>query len=347
MGNNKPSQSLIEINGSYGEGGGAFLRNAIALSALTLKPIHIKNIRAKRPKPGLMPQHFNAVNAVAQLSGAECDKLSVGSNEIIFKPQQIAGGNFNIDIKTAGSITLVLQAFMLPAAFANSSVKITVKGGTDVRWSPTIDYLRNVTFKILESMGYYPKIDLIRRGHYPRGGGIVKVMVEPIKKLNPIELIDLEFDEIKGISHAVNLPEHVAIRQAESAKKLLKESGINSDIEIEHSDNAIGPGSGITLWTDNNIPVGGSYIGERGLRAEKVGQYAAKEVLYSISKGAAVDKYIGDQIIPYIGVAGNSVVKTAELTLHAITNIYIAELLLGKKFNVDGEIGQTAIISVN
>ncbi|WP_414469342.1 RNA 3'-terminal phosphate cyclase [Methanobacterium sp. ACI-7] len=337
---------MIEIDGSYGEGGGAFVRNAIALSALTSKPINIRNIRAKRPKPGLMPQHFNAVNAVAQLSNAECDKLSVGSNEIFFKPQKIAGGRFDIDIKTAGSITLVLQAFMLPAAFADSETEITIKGGTDVRWSPPIDYLQNVTLKILKSMGYHARIDLIRRGHYPRGGGIVKVKIEPVNKLNSIEHIDLEFDKIKGISHAVNLPEHVAVRQAESAQKLLKANGIESEIEIEQSDNAVGSGSGITLWSDNDIPVGGSYIGERGLRAEKVGEYAAEEIIYHISKGAAIDKYIGDQIIPYMGVAGNSTVKIAELTLHAVTNIYIAELLLGKKFNVNGKIGEIATISI-
>ncbi len=94
---------MIELNGSYGEGGGALLRIAVALSALKSKSIHIKNIRANRDKPGLMPQHFNAINAVAQLSNARCDKLQIGSEEIFFKPETLEGGNFEIDIKTAGS----------------------------------------------------------------------------------------------------------------------------------------------------------------------------------------------------------------------------------------------------
>ena len=338
---------MIEIDGSYKEGGGAIVRNAVALSALTLKPIHIINIRSNRPKSGLMPQHFNAVKAVAQLSGAKCDKLNIDIREISFKPDSIKGGKFEVDIKTAGSITMVLQAFMIPAAFTESPVEITIKGGTDVRWSPPVDYLQNVTLKILKTMGYNAEINVKRRGHYPRGGGIVTVKIKPVKSLNPLKLNDLEIDRIKGISHAVKLPEHVAVRQAESAEKLLKVNGFEAEIEIEHLDNTSGPGSGIVLWSEGNSRVGGSAIGERGLRAEKVGEMAAKELLYHISKGAALDKYMGDQIIPYMAIAGNSEVKTGELTLHAVTNIYIVERLLGKKFGVDGEVGEIAAIKVD
>ncbi|MGF7118153.1 RNA 3'-terminal phosphate cyclase [Methanobacterium oryzae] len=337
---------MIEIDGSYGEGGGAIVRNAIALSALTLKPINIKNIRANRPKPGLMPQHFNSIKAVAQLSGAKCDKLNVGSSEILFEPRKIEGGQFEIDIKTAGSITMVLQAFMIPAAFANAKVEITIKGGTDVRWSPPVDYLQNVTLKIREHIGFNAKVDLIRRGHYPRGGGFVKVTINPVKKLKPFSFLDLEIDKIKGISHAVKLPEHVAIRQAESAEKVLKAKGFDAEIEIEHSDDTLGPGSGIVLWTEGNSRVGGSSIGERGVRAEKVGKKAADELLYHISKGAALDRYMGDQIIPYMAIAGNSKIKTAELTNHAVTNIYIAEKIMNKKFNIEGKLGGIATIQV-
>lgn len=338
---------MIEIDGSYGEGGGAIVRNAVALSALTSKPINIKNIRAKRSKSGLMPQHFNAITAVAQLSGAKCDKLNVGSSEISFKPESIRGGKFEIDIKTAGSVTMVLQAFMIPAAFADSSVEITIKGGTDVRWSPSVDYLQNVTLKILEKMGYTVKMDIIRRGHYPRGGGIVKVKINPVKKLKPLKLNDLEVDNIKGVSHAVKLPKHVAVRQAESAENLFKKNGFDAEIEVQHSDDTLGPGSGILLWSEGNSRVSGSAIGERGLKAEKVGEKAAEELLYHISKGAALDKYMGDQIISYMAIAGNSEVKTAELTLHATTNIYIAKVLLGKKFDIKGNVGESAIISVD
>ena len=338
---------MIEINGSHGEGGGALLRISTALSALTSNPIHITNIRANRPKTGLMPQHLNAVKAVASLSAARVDGLEIGSRELFFYPEEIKGGNYNIDIKTAGSITLVLQAFMIPAGFAESPVNIKIMGGTDVRWSPPVNYLQNVTLPVLKSMGYDADLDIIRRGHYPRGGGIVNVKINPVKKLKSASFDDLKINKIKGISHAVKLPEHVAVRQAESAEKVLQANGFNAEIEIENSDNALGPGSGIVLWTEGNTRVGGSSIGERGVRAEKVGEKAAEELLYHISQGAAVDKYIGDQIIPYMAMAGKSSVKTAELTLHAVTNIFVTEKIMGKKFDVDGEVGEIATIWID
>ena len=258
---------MIEIDGSYGEGGGAVLRISTALSAVTSEPVHITNIRSGRPKPGLMPQHLNAVKGVADLSNASINGLELGSTEIFFYPGSLKGGNYLIDVKTAGSITLILQAFMIPAIFADSKVNITVVGGTDVRWSPSVDYLENVTIPILRLMGYDARTNLIQRGHFPRGGGNLELVIEPVKKLKPLNVSELKFDFIKGISHVVNLPIHVAERQALSAEKILMNEGYISKIKIKSSISALGAGSGILLWTNGLTLVSGSSIGEPGKKA--------------------------------------------------------------------------------
>jgi RNA 3'-terminal phosphate cyclase len=49
---------MLDIDGSYGEGGGQILRTALSLSCLTGKPFCITNIRRERRKPGLMSQHL-------------------------------------------------------------------------------------------------------------------------------------------------------------------------------------------------------------------------------------------------------------------------------------------------
>ena len=103
---------------------------------------------------------------------------------------------------------------------------------------------------------------------------------------------------------------------------------------------------GILLWTDGKTQVSGSSIGEPGKRAEEVGADAAREILFHISRRSAVDRYMGDQIIPYMAIAGNSSVKTAELTQHALTNIYMTEKFINKKFHVDGNLGEEAVINV-
>lgn len=337
---------MIEIDGSYGEGGGAILRISVALSVLTGNAIHVINIRAKRPKKGLMPQHLNALKSVALLSQASCEGVGIGSTEISFTPNDLVGGEYKVDIGTAGSITLVLQCFMISAAFADAPVKITLKGGTDVRWSPSADYLRNITLPLLSSIGYKARMNLIQRGHYPRGGGIIEMKIFPIRKLKPFNFSHLQVDQIKGVSHAVKLPEHVAVRQAKTAENILKKEGFKADIEVQHSNNGLGPGSGIVLWTEGMSRVGGSSIGEPGKRAELVGQEAAEELLYHISQNAALDRYMGDQIIPYMAIAGDSLVETAKLTKHTLTNIYAAERITDQKFNFEGKLGNWAVIKV-
>ena len=57
------------------------------------------------------------------LSEATVSGLEIGSTELVFDSRILKGGVYNVDIKTAGSITLILQAFLLPAAFAEGPVK--------------------------------------------------------------------------------------------------------------------------------------------------------------------------------------------------------------------------------
>jgi RNA 3'-terminal phosphate cyclase (ATP) len=52
---------MIELEGTTGEGGGQILRIALTLSVITGQPFRIKNIRARRSRPGLLRQHLVAV----------------------------------------------------------------------------------------------------------------------------------------------------------------------------------------------------------------------------------------------------------------------------------------------
>ncbi len=341
---------MLEIDGSFKEGGGALLRVSTALSALTGKPFQIKNIRAGRPEPGLMMQHLNAVRAIGNLSHAQVEGLEMGSTQITFQPGYLRNGIFDIDVQTAGSSSLILQAFIIPAIFAPGEVEITIRGGTDVRWAPSADYLQNVTLPILRSMGVFVDFKLLKRGYYPPGGGLISAKIKPLKKLKPLHLHELDFNVIKGVSYSNNLPSHVAIRQAESAEKILGNKGYEVEIIIDSEGDSLGPGSGLVLWSEFNggtIPrVGSSSLGKPGKRAEIVGRDAANNLLSSLSSGAALDKYMGDQIIPYMAIAGSSSVKIAELTNHTLTNIYAAEKFTNSNFKVQGELGKVAEITV-
>jgi len=325
---------MIEIDGSYGEGGGQVVRTAVALSAVTGKEVKVTNIRKNRPNPGLKQQHLKALETAARICEARVSGLFPGSSELFFAPVEIKGGKYEIDIGTAGSITLLLQSLMPALPFAKEKVELTVRGGTDVAWSPTIDYLQHVTLRALERLGYAGSVTLKKRGYYPRGGGEVSAVFEPCK-LRGFHFRKEGEDRITGISHASNLPAHVPARQAEAAESLLLEAGYGSRINVQSLE-LLSTGSGITLWSGY---CGGSALGERGLPAEKVGRRAAEEIVSELSSKASVDLHLADQLIPYMALAGNSSYTARELTLHAATNIWVTEQFLDVKFRIEEKEG--------
>jgi RNA 3'-terminal phosphate cyclase (ATP) len=347
---------MIEIPGDMLEGGGQIIRTTVALAALARVDVRITKIREKRPNPGLQPQHVTAVKAIAAITNAETNGLVQGSRELEFRPRGHGSGLFKLDVGTAGSIPLILQALMPCLNYSSNRVELELVGGTDVKWSPTIDYVNLIVLPTLQRMGYHATIKINRRGHYPRGGGQVSVIVEPSHTLNATSLIRRgELQSIEGISHCVKLPAHVAQRQADAAKRRLTEAGYrNVDVKIEtyppDRDTHLGPGSGITLvakFADGNI-LGADNIGERGKPAETVGQEAAEKLLTEIRSNAPIDRHLGDILIPYIAVAkGHSEIQVSQLTLHTITNMDVTQKILGVTFHVQGEQHRPAKIDVD
>lgn len=346
---------MIEIDGSHGEGGGQILRTSIALSALTLKPVRVFNIRAGRSQPGLKKQHLTGIDLTGRLVGAELEGLDVGSMEITFKPTKRRGGVFRHDIGTAGSISLVLQAVLPAAILSPEPVTFHIRGGTDVAWSPPIDYMREIFCPIISKMG--PRIEILqrKRGHYPRGGGIVECQVSPVDSLTPLNLF--EFGKLKhvgGISHCVRLPSHIADRQANTAEKIL--SSETNDIEIKRvfypkgDDPHLGPGSGIVIWAESEegAIVGTNALGERRKRAEEVGSEAAERLLKELSTGRAIDSHLCDMLVPYLAIAtGTSIVGMTEVTSHLETNIWVIQKVLGVKTTLEGSQGEVGKLFIN
>jgi RNA 3'-terminal phosphate cyclase (ATP) len=322
---------MMEIDGSFGEGGGQIVRTAVALAAVTGTPITITRIRQGRPKPGLAAQHAQAILALAKICGAKIAGVSTGSAKIVFEPGRIASGDYSIDIGTAGSITLLMQCLLPAMIKADGPITLTVAGGTDVRWSPTIDYFKNVFLPALGEFGAEVRAECRRRGYYPRGGGLVIFTANP-GKLKPAHLIAQRSGIVEGVSHCSNLPDHVARRQAESANRALKDAGYESNISMEVLKET-STGSGITLWSGHK---GGSALGERGIRAEDVGKVAADGVIAELASPAAVDDHMADQLIPYLALAGGSY-TVRQISKHASTNIWTASHFLGTKIDVKDE----------
>ncbi len=323
---------MIEIDGSYGEGGGQLLRLTIACAAVRGLPVRIRRIRAGRPQAGLAAQHLTAVRAVASLCCARTEGLALGSQELTFAPGPLVAGRFRFDVATAGSVTLVLQACLVPALFAPGPVELTITGGTDVRWSPPWDYARSVLAPLLERLGVTTQLELGRRGYYPQGGGRVTARTAPVGSLKPLQLEGPgRVQAIRGIAHVANLPPTIAGRMAAAAATHL---GARWPVEVESCaygrQEACGQGGAIVLWAETEqARLGASSLAERGVTAERVGEEAASRLRAELAAGAALDIQAADQLLPYLALAtGPSHFTVRQVSRHLATLAWLLPQLL-------------------
>ncbi|QOJ78404.1 RNA 3'-terminal phosphate cyclase [Infirmifilum lucidum] len=332
---------MIEIDGSFGEGGGQLLRYSVALAALLGEEVRVYNIRAKRGNPGLRPQHLSAVKFIAQLVKAQVDGLRVGSTEIVFRPtrKRLEGGTYTVDIGTAGSVILFLQATLPVLAAAREKLRLEVRGGTSVRWSPPYHYFERVLLPLFGKAGVKTSSRLVRHGFYPEGGGVVQVAVEPSYPLQPLRLEKSEdISSVQGVSYVGNLPCEIAVRQASSAKAVLERSGYPVGQIVHDCDTpSVGRGTGIVLWARvGEGVVGGDSLGEKGKPAEKVGAEAAEGLLKSLRLRVPVDPHAADNLVIYMSLAsGESYFETSESTLHLETALELCRQILGSEYRVD------------
>ncbi len=339
---------MIELDGNYGEGGGQTIRTALAFSMLTQQPFHAKDIRKGRPEPGLKAQHLHCIKALQKLSKSTAEGAELGSTELTFYPAPLEASSKTVNIGTAGSATLLLQAVLLPCMFAEKRMSITLKGGTDVRWATPIDHFTNV---FVPHLRRFCSMDVHcpRRGYFPKGNGEVEITISPIihhgisfgSLLEKIRSAIAPYDlvrrgnllKIRGLSHASSglKKASVAERQAHAAKAHLLKHHPNAEISIkkeyQETDSA---GSGITLWAsfDSGAILGADALGEQGLQSEEIGKRAALQLTGEIASGAAVDSHAADQLIPFLALAGGTI-RTSAITPHAETNVYSVGKFLG------------------
>ncbi len=333
---------MLKIDGNYGEGGGQLLRLAVALSAITSLEVRITNIRARRDKPGLAPQHLTGVQAVGQLCNARIEGLDLRSQEIVFEPAMLRGGEYRFDVGTAGSITLVLQALLPVMLTAPAPCKVHITGGTDIRQAPAADYLREVLIRLIGRLGARVTIRVLRRGYYPRGGGELEVMVQPAILASAVFDACGHSQVIRGVAHVVNLPEHIALRMKQSALDRLGAYAAQAIIvtQVLGHEAAFGSGGAIVCWAESEHTVlGAARVAERGVPAEALGEAVGEELAADLAAGAALDVHAADQILVYLALAGGGLFSTRSVSLHARTAMWLIEQFLPVTFDISEAAG--------
>ncbi len=336
----------MEIDGSYGEGGGQILRTALSLSCVTGIPIRIYNIRKGRRKQGLMPQHLTCVNAIAKISGAELKGNETGSTDLTFVPERVKAGDYSFDIKTAGSCSLVFQTLLPPLLSADNESTITITGGTHVPFSPPYHYISEVFIPMLRRLGINVEALIERYGFYPKGGGSVRFRIMPAKEIRGLNLIHRgRLKLIHGYSCVGRLPVSIAERQR---KSLLQEiHPLTLEVEtLEVTSGGEGTFTFLRAEYENTV-AGFSSLGMRGKRAEEVGAEVVREFKRFESTSACLDPHLADQIVLYLALAQkDSSFTTSCITQHLITNLHVIERFTGLRYEIEGDINTKGMVSL-
>ncbi len=333
---------MITIDGSVGEGGGQILRSALALSMVTGQPFRIENIRANRDKPGLMRQHLTAVRAAAEVGRASVEGDEIGSTALSFKPGTTNGGDYTFAIGTAGSTTLVLQTVLPALLTADEPSTLEISGGTHNGHAPTVHFLQNAFVPVIERMGPKVEVELVRHGFYPAGGGMIRVRIEPVQSLTPIEILERgQTTRRLAIASVAGLSGSIAKRELKIIAKRL--SFEDNELRIEQLPDAYGPGNvvGVELESEHVAEVFTGF-GERGVSAEKVAERVASHVRRYLSLDAPVGEHLADQLLLPMALAGGGAIRTGPLSRHCTTNAQTIERFLPVKVHAEGS-GQRSV----
>jgi RNA 3'-terminal phosphate cyclase (ATP) len=324
---------MVTIDGSYGEGGGQILRTSLALSLVTGKPFSISNIRAGRKKPGLMRQHLTAVNAAAEIGLAAIEGNRIGSQAFTFEPETIKPGNFHFAIGSAGSCTLVFQTILPALLIAGGPSEITLEGGTHNPFAPPFDFLKKVFLPVINRMGAGVDAVLEKPGFYPAGGGRFKVSINPAG-LDRLDLLE-RGNIINQTARAsvANLPVNIANRELKVIRDKLKWD--TERLEAVEVENSQGPGNILTVEIESeNITEVFRGFGEKGVSAEKVAKRAVKSVQEYLAVNVPVGRYLADQLLIPMALAGGGKFRTLSPTKHTTTNVDIVKKFLDVQITV-------------
>jgi RNA 3'-terminal phosphate cyclase (GTP) len=225
-----------------------------------------------------------------------------------------------------------------------------VRGGTDVPNAPSCDYIKHVKLSLLAKMGYRVNLRIVKRGYYPKGGGIVQVQVAPPEGEH-LEALRLPVAEDTlasyGVSHASSdlSTERVAERQRKQAIRGLTDLlHIPSRIESEYGATD-STGSGLLVWATTKASVAGACtLGTSRKPAEQVADEAVEMLMRTYHARAAVDPWLGDQILPYMALCREpSLISVPYLTRHMQTNMWVIQRFLNVRFFCEEEGGRVRI----
>jgi RNA 3'-terminal phosphate cyclase (ATP) len=319
---------FLKIDASHGEGGGQIVRSAITLSCITNQPIHLENIRKNRKVSGLRPQHITSIRILQKIANAKTIGAEIGSTELKFIPGKIESLKLNEDVGTAGSISLILQVLIPVIAITQNKIELVIKGGTDVLWSPSIDYTNNVLKEAYAKMGIKFSIELYKRGYYPKGGGEIKLYVSP-SNLKSISFLQRKTNLVKLICTFSKLSINKIEKLVYNIESELTKENLIVETEIKNED-AIDSGASLLLCSLDNSSV----IGIDSLFDKKSQNFNINFDKF-VSNSLGVDENLADMlVVPASLGSKKTIFHVKKISKHLETNLFVTSKITGCKYGI-------------
>jgi len=345
--------SLILIDGSHGEGGGALIRTALVMAALTEQGVRIDNVRGGTNHPGIDVEDLVLIQGLATACAAETVGLTAGSNSLSFIPtRRSAGLKVALDLPDnkldrSPNANVVLNALLPVLARSGVYSQVSLGGETYGGHSLCYDYFANVTVGAHRQFGLYAFPDQEGAGFGREGGGEVTMEVEP----SHLQGVDWskrgEMLAARAVIAIAELPMTVAHRGLAHLTNLGIHSKLPFEIEIVGVDSRK-PGICITTWVEFENGIGGATsMGAKGVRVEAVAQAAFEDTLEWIRSDCSVDAYLADQILPTAVFAeGTTIFSVSRLTKRFLTIVWVIKQFLPIHITVRGSEGEPGEITV-
>jgi RNA 3'-terminal phosphate cyclase (ATP) len=320
--------NFLKINGEHGEGGGQIIRSAITLSCITKQPIHLENIRKNRKVIGLRPQHLTAIKIIQKITNAEVIGAEIGSTELKFIPGNVKSLELIEDVGTAGSVSLILQVLIPVVAISQKKLDLKIKGGTDVLWSPSIDYTQYVLREAYSRMGIKFSLELCKRGYYPKGGGEINLHVNP-SNLKSISFTKRKTNSVKLICTYSKISiEKIKNEVKEIKQKLTKENFI-VETEIKNEE-ATDSGASMLIYSIDEH----SIIGIDALFDKKTQKFDLN-IDEFIKNSVGIDGNLADMLVVTASLGHEKTIfRVKEISKHLETNLFVTSKITGCKYGI-------------
>ncbi|KAG0282734.1 hypothetical protein BGZ96_000181, partial [Linnemannia gamsii] len=384
--------NTVVLDGTMLEGGGQILRIAVCLAVITKIPIDITQIRGNRPRGGgLKLQHLTGVNWLAKASEANIEGAEIKSTELrlswVNDDVPLADHRYVslpkvIDIGSPGSIALVLQAILPFIIFGPHSerfsdsnsldttndgssaipapVRITVKGGTNVSFSPSFEYINQVLLPTFSRIGLPPITARLESRGWSTGGpqiGTVTFDITPLPAGSCLPAFELTNQgTLQHIEATILGPKAIQDKfRHEIATSLASNfPGVATTITFEDSGHHSRLYLLLVAKSDRGHLLGRDWLYDRKTRGgelngpvEQIVKEVVQQLQMELKHGGCVDEYLRDQLVIFSALAKgkchidagrNNEGQLLEGSLHTRTAQWVVSQMLPVTLQDDGSI---------